>query len=272
MNPRIPWWRTSFGEEEVQAIAEAIRAEHITMGPITAELEKKLAEALGVPYAVVTTSGSVALLMALIALGIEPGDEVILPNRTFVATAHAVVLLGAKVVLVDVRQDIPVLDVTQLRAKITPRTKAIMPVHLCGRGGDLEELLRIAKEHGLLVVEDACQAIFSRGEQGYLGTRSDAGCYSLGITKLIGTGQGGLVVTRDVETYQKLRLVRNHGVADVFKADFNLLGFNFKFTDMMAALGLVQLGRAPTTSATSSPCTPATPRGLRRCRTCGWFR
>lgn len=241
---KISWWKTSFGEEELAAVRQAVNNEHISQGPVTAELESKIAEKIGVPYAIVTTSGSVALLLALMALGIGRDDEVIVPNRTWIATAHAAVLLGAKVVLIDSLPDIPSLDVARVREKITPRTKAIIPVHLNGRAVDMASVNNLAKEFGLVVVEDACQAFFSRNSAGFLGTQSDAGCFSLGVSKLISTGQGGMIVTKDQATYEKLKLIRNHGVVDNFTDTWNQLGFNFKFTDLLASIGLVQLSRA----------------------------
>ena len=148
-------------------------------------------------------------------------------------------------VLADVRSDVPTLDVSQLRQKITSKTKAIIPVHINGRGQDNDEIQRIASGHGLVVIEDACQALFSRGTSGYLGTQSDAGCFSLGVSKLISTGQGGMVVTKSRETYEALKLVGNHGVIDNFTNTWIRLGFNLKFTDLLASFGLVQLKRVP---------------------------
>jgi perosamine synthetase len=239
----IPWWRTCFGEEEIQQLTAAVHNEHISQGPLTAEFESRVAEMLHVPYAVATTSGSVALLMALMALGIGRDDEVIIPNRTWIATAHAPLILGAKVKLVDVIQDLPVMDVSQIRKMITPRTKAIIPVHLNGRGVDMNQILALAKKFDLQVVEDACQALFSRNNGVFLGTQSDAGCFSLGVTKFISTGQGGVVVTRSRNTYENLKLIRNHGVVDNFTDRWNQIGCNFKFTDLLAAFGLAQLGK-----------------------------
>lgn len=241
---KISWWRTSFGDEELAGLAGALSNEHVSQGPVTDQFEKEFARALGVPYAVATTSGSVALLMALMALGIGRDDEVIVPNRTFIATAHAALLLGAKVVLVDVEPEAPNIDVARVRAAITSRTRAIMPVHLNGRASDMGEINRIAAEYGLRVVEDACQALFSKNSAGFLGTQSDAGCFSLGVTKLISSGQGGMIVTKNPETYERLKLVRNHGVPDTFAGTYSQVGFNFKFTDLLASIGLVQLGRA----------------------------
>lgn len=239
----IPWWRTTFAEKEIQNLAEAIKNEHISQGPITAEFESRLAKALEVPYVVATTSGSMALLMALMALGIQRDDEVLVPNRTWIATAHAPLMLGAKVVLVDVRPDTPIMDITQVKKKITKRTKAIMPVHLGGRAVDMQGVMKIAAEYGLHIVEDAAQALFSRNSRGYLGTQSDCGCFSLSVAKLISTGQGGFIVTRNKKIYQKLRLIRTHGVSDVINASYTALGFNFRFTDIQASIGIAQLSR-----------------------------
>ena len=239
----ISWWRTTFGEEEISRIAGSIRHEHISQGPVTAEFERSIAGILDVPCVVATTSGSTALLMACIAAGIGPGDEVIVPNRTWIATAHAPYLLGAKVVLVDVEADYPIMDVTGLEQKITSWTKAIMPVHLNGRSAALDEVNRIAEAHGLKVIEDASQAFCSRNIKGFLGAQSYAGCFSLSVAKLISTGQGGFVVTGSEETYEQLKMMRTHGVSDVINAEFSQMGFNFRFTDIQASIGLAQLER-----------------------------
>ena len=251
----IRWWRTVFGVEEVGAVKKAFSMEYISQGPVTEQFEAKFAEAMDVPYAVATTSGSVALLMALMAMGIKRGDEVIVPNRTFIATAHAPLLLGARVVLVDVLRDVPVMDVALIKKKITSRTKAIMPVHLCGRAVNMSEIHLLAKAYGLSVIEDACQAMFSKNKTGFLGTQSDAGCFSLGVTKLLSTGQGGIIVTRNRRTYEELKLVRNHGVPGTFDATYPRLGFNFKFTDIQAAIGSVSYTHLGWGSPTST-CPP----------------
>lgn len=242
--PRISWWRTAIGSEEVDRLLLSIEHEHISQGPVTEEFEARIADALDVPYAVATVNGSVALLLAMMALGIARGDEVIVPNRTFVATAHAALMLGATVVLVDCRPDLPTMDVSQLESKITARTKAVVAVHLNGRAVDMTALSRVAERYGIRVIEDAAQAMFSRSKLGYLGAQSDAGCFSLGMTKLISTGQGGVVVTRDRATYERLKLLRNHGVIDTLNDEYAMLGFNFKFTDLAASIGIAQLGRA----------------------------
>ena len=237
----VSWWRTDFGEADIQAVTNAINAVHISQGPVTLDFELRIAKALGVPYVVATSSGSVAILMALMALGIGRDDEVIVPNRTWIATAHAPLMLGAKVKVVDVLPNVPIMDVSQLKDKITSRTKAIIPVSLNGRAVDMEQIWTIADEFGLAVVEDAAQSLFSKRSGKYMGTESDAGCFSLSIAKLIPTGQGGFVVTRQKEIYENLKRIRMHGVDDVIHCNFYQMGFNFRFTDLQASIGIAQL-------------------------------
>jgi dTDP-4-amino-4,6-dideoxygalactose transaminase len=234
------------GEEEIARVARAIAGEHLSQGAVTAEFEVALRGALGVPFVIMTPSGSAALLMAMMAIGVGPGDEVIVPNYTWIATAHGASLLGATVVLADTLPERPLLDIAEVVRLVTPRTKAVVAVHLNGRAVDMKKLNQLAVERGIRVVEDACQALFSRNGDGYLGTQSDIGCFSLGVTKLITTGQGGFVVTGDEKLFARLQAVRMHGV--VRDADgvetYAIPGFNFKYTDIQAAIGLEQLSRA----------------------------
>ncbi|HEY3327340.1 MAG TPA: DegT/DnrJ/EryC1/StrS family aminotransferase [Novimethylophilus sp.] len=240
---KIAWWRTHFGDAEIRRVTDAISHEHISQGEITARFESALADVLGVPYVVATTSGSMSLLMALMAAGVGRGDEVIVPNRTWIATAHAPFLLGAKVVFADVHADKPILDVAHLEELVTSKTRAIIPVHLNGRAVDMDAINALAHRHGLAVIEDAAQAFAARDHNGMLGTRSDMGCFSLSVAKLISTGQGGFVATRDEHLYRKLKSIRTHGVNDVIHAQWSMPGFNFRFTDIQAAIGLAQLDR-----------------------------
>ena len=239
----ISWWRTSFGDREVEKLRESVQKECIGQGLVTEEFEEEISLALNVPFVVATTNGSAALYMALLSLGIGHGDEVIIPNRTWIASANAILLTGAKVVLVDVRSDLPLIDVAQIQSKITTQTKALMPVHLNGRSADMQEIQRLAEKFGIPIIEDACQAFFSSNSSGYLGTQSDVGCFSLGLTKLVSTGQGGFVVTKNRDVYERLKCIRNHGVTDEFTESYDQFGFNFKFTDLLASFGLVQLSR-----------------------------
>lgn len=242
---QISWWKTKLGDNEIQNVIQSISQENISQGSVTSEFERQIGLILGVPYVVATTSGSMAILMALIAAGVGPGDEVIVPNRTWIATAHAPLLLGAKVVLVDVEKDCPLMDVSQLESKITNRTKAIIPVHLNGRAVDMDDVNRIGVKYGIRVIEDAAQALCSKNSHGFLGLQSFAGCFSLSVAKIITTGQGGFVVTHDEETYKALKLIRTHGVNDVVHCSYTRSGFNFRFTDIQASIGIAQLKRLP---------------------------
>jgi perosamine synthetase len=239
----VPFWHVEIGEAETAAVLDTIARKRFSMGPVTRELEAEIARQLEVPYVLCVTSGSTALTLACMAAGIGPGDEVIVPTRTFIATAHAPLLLGAKVVLVDCLRDSPVLDIDEVRRKITARTKAIMPVHLNGRGADMHGVLDLARKHGLAVIEDACQGLFCRHEFGYHGTIGDAGAFSFSMVKLVATGQGGAVVTRRKDLYETLYRMRNHGVADVVSHTYLGAGSNFKMSDIQASIGLQQIRR-----------------------------
>jgi perosamine synthetase len=239
----IPFWYLEIGADESAAVADTMARKRFSMGPVVAELEAEIARQLEVPYALCTASGTAALLMGLAVHGIGPGDEVLVPTRTFIATAHAAVLLGAKAVLVDCLPDHPTLDVEDAARKITSRTRAIMPVHLNGRGADMAAVIDLAARHGLVVIEDACQGLFSRHPLGYHGTIGNAGCFSFSMVKLVATGQGGAVVTRDKATYERLRRFRDNGVADVISHTYLGPGGNFKYTDIAASIGLIQMRR-----------------------------
>lgn len=241
----IHWWNIDVGDTAADAVAQAIRQRKISQGALSQEFEEALAKQLGVPYVVCTTSGTTALMLAFIAAGIGPGDELILPDRTYIATAHAAMLLGATVRLLDVRPDRPLLDPSILEAALTPQTKAVVPVHLNGRAVAMDAVNDFAQKHGLLVVEDAAQALMSRDGQGrFLGTQSRFGCFSLGMAKLLTTGQGGLVVCHDNADYERLQKIKNQGVYNPsVDKHYELLAGNFKFTDIQAALGLAQLDR-----------------------------
>jgi len=237
----VPVWKTHIDEAEVARIRDAIAHGCLSQGAVTEQFEKELAKLLGVPYVVVTTSGTAALYLAIAAAGIGPGDEVIIPNRTFIATAHAVQLAGGVVKLVDVRKERDVIDESLVEKAITTRTKAIIPVHLNGSSANMKRLKDLAKKKNLIVIEDAAQAFMSRNDEGFLGTLGDMGCFSLGVTKFITTGQGGFVATRDLKLYDHLLRLRNHGVYNTFHTLFDRFGFNFKFTDIQAAIGLAQV-------------------------------
>ena len=239
---KIVWWRTEFGKPELQALIKAFESENISQGEVTQELEQRLAVLLNVPHVIAVSNGSSALAIALMALGVSAGDEVIVPNRTWIATAHAVHILGAKVVLVDVEDTRPIIDVSQIESVISKKTKVILPVHLNGRPADMVAINEVAKKNGLNVVEDAAQALFSKNQDAYLGTQSDIGCFSLSVTKLISTGQGGFLVTKRDDLADNLRAMRTHGTENVTEPGrWNLPGFNFRITDLQSSIGVAQL-------------------------------
>ncbi|MCF7916164.1 MAG: DegT/DnrJ/EryC1/StrS family aminotransferase [Candidatus Omnitrophica bacterium] len=237
----IPWWKIDLGQTEIKKIVDSINNRCVTQGSVTEELEVCLAELLNVPYVVLTTNGSSALLMALLAFGVNPGDEVIVPGLTFVATAQAPLLLGAKIKLVDVGLDKPVIDVGKLEKAITAKTKAIIPVHLNGRAADIKRINKIAAKYGIKVIEDAVQAFGVKVNGSYLGTQSDLGVFSLGITKLITSIRGGFLAVKDKTLAKKLKKIRNHGLSSSSNySSSDIMGFNFEFNDVLASVGLVQ--------------------------------
>ena len=238
----ISWWWTDFTGDEANRLTNAINQGHISQGSVAMEFEQRVGELLDVPYVVATTNGSTALLMALIAAGVGPDDEVIVPNRSWIATAHAVHLLGGKVVLVDVEPDRPIMDVTLIEQAVTLHTKAVIPVHVNGRSTDMRAIKSIAEKHDLFVIEDAAQAIASRNSDGYLGIQSDIGCFSLSVTKCLSTGQGGFAVTSNKDLAKKMRAIRTHGIENVKDPKKWIMpGFNFRFNDIQASIGIEQL-------------------------------
>lgn len=230
----IPWWSTEFGGPEIERVGAAIRGRHISQGKVTREFEERLAERLGVPYVVCTTSGTTALTMALMAVGIKGGDEVIVPNRTWIATAHAVMMAGGKVRLADTERSNPLIDIEDASRRATS-CQAIVPVNLGGRLAQLpgpKGHLRHA-----IVIEDSAQA-FPQPPRG------DIACYSLSTAKIIATGQGGFCATHSEALYKEMRALRTHDVADAMVPQvlqWRRFGYNFRFTDIQAAIGLEQL-------------------------------
>lgn len=237
----INWWKTELTEKEEKAASEAVRNKSLSNGRISEKFEEAFSEMIGVKHAVTAPSGTAALVMSLLAHSIMPGDEVIVPANTWISTAHAPLLLGAKPVLVDVFKERPLIDHSLIESKITEKTKAIIPVHLNGMGANLDDILKIAERYSLVVIEDACQALFSKNKNGYLGTQSNAGCYSFGVTKLMTTGLGGMVVTNDLQTFKQLNLIKNNGMEDINAPHYVRSGANFKFSDILASIGLSQL-------------------------------
>ncbi len=240
---KINWWRTDFRNGEVDLISDSIFKERISQGPMVKKFEEKISKILGVPYVVCTTSGSMAMLMALMAYDIKRGDEVIVPNRTWISTAHAPHLLGVKVKAVDVKKNIPIIDESKIIDKISKKTKAIIPVYMGGRYVDFSKIKKIAKRYQLKIIEDAAQGLFGKNYNKFIGTDGDVGCFSLSVAKIISTGQGGFLVTKNKKIYEKLLAIRTHGVENVINVQKNwpMPGFNFRFNDILASIGIKQL-------------------------------
>jgi perosamine synthetase len=234
----IPIARPQMGDDEKQRVWEAMASGSLAQGPRVAEFEERFAEMVGVPHAVATSSGTTALHLALLGYGIGPGDEVVTVPFTFIASANSVLYTGARPVFVDVREDDFTLDVDQLEAAITPRTRAVMPVSLYGQPADLRAIAAIAERHGLAVVEDAAQAHGAAIGDRRSGTWG-AGTFSFYPTKNMTTGEGGMITTGDPTLAERVRLLREHGMK--VRYHHEVVGYNFRMTDLAAAIGLAQL-------------------------------
>jgi len=245
---RLPWWAPQFGAEEQALLRDVLASGFLNDGDVTTRFEAHLAELCGVRHAVGVTSGTAAIFLALASLEVGPGDEVVVPDVTFIATANAVRLAGATPVLADIDPATLTLDPEAFRRAISPRTKAVIPVHVSGRSGHLPEILQLAASHGIQVVEDAAEAFLSKRGGRCLGTFGRLGCLSFSPAKLITTGQGGAVLTNEDALAVRLRElkdqgrpVRGTGGDDVHHA----MGYNFKLTNLQAAVGLGQLASLP---------------------------
>ncbi len=239
----IPWFNTKFSDKEKINLAKVIDENYINDGGLAREFEKKLANYLNVNHAVSVTSGTSGITLALLACGLEQGDEVIIPNVTFIATANAVKLAGLVPVLVDIETKFFTIDVDKIRKKITSKTKAIVPVEVNGRAANYEEINKICKEYNLFLVTDSAEALGSKYENQFLGTTGQAGCFSFSANKTLTTGQGGLVVTNDSNIHDRLRELKDQGRRNQGTGGNDLhpvLGFNFKFTNLQAAVGHAQ--------------------------------
>ncbi len=240
-------------EEEIQEVTASLRAAWLGTGPKVAEFEKRVAAYKGVKHAVAVNSCTAGLHLSCLALGLQPGDEVIVPAMTFCATVNAVIHAGATPVLVDVRPDSFNMDPEAVRKKLSPRTKAIMPVHFAGRACDMDALLALAREHGLKVIEDCAHAIETEDRGRKAGTIGDCGVLSFYSTKNIVTGEGGMVLTNDSEIAARIKMLALHGMSqDAWKRfsddgykhyEVVEIGFKYNMMDLQAAIGMHQIQR-----------------------------
>lgn len=231
----IPIARPEIGAEEEEAVLRVLRSGRLAQGPEVAALEEEFARLCGTTHAIAVANGTAALHVALLALGVGPGDEVIVPAFTFAASANAVLAAGARPVFCDVREDDFCIDVGSAASRIGPSTRAIMPVHLYGRLADMDAVSALAGDRGLHVIEDAAQA------HGAPGVGTNTATFSFYATKNMMTGEGGMITTDEDGVAQRARLIRNHGMEARYV--HIAFGMNLRLTEMQAALGRVQLGR-----------------------------
>ncbi len=240
----IPLMVPDITEDDISAAAEVLRSGMLVQGEKVQKLEEAIAEYLGVKHAVAVSSGTASLHIALLALGIGYGDEVIVPAFSFMATANVVEIVGARPVFVDIDIRTFNIDTKLIEEAITARTRAIMPVHEFGLACDIEEVCRIAKNHGLYVIEDAACALGATENGKYAGTFGDIGSYSFHPRKAITSGEGGMLVTEDNALAEKFRALRNHGISySKGKMEFTEAGLNYRMTDFQAAFLFSQFKR-----------------------------
>jgi dTDP-4-amino-4,6-dideoxygalactose transaminase len=251
MNWKIPLFKMAWDETDVAAVNDVIRSGMSwAAGPAINDFEKKIAAYVGTKYAVTTNSGTSALHAVLAAYGVGPGDEVIVPSFTFIATANAALFLGAKPVFADIEEDTFGLDARDVERKITGRTRIILPIHYGGVPCRMDALMRVAKEHELPLIEDAAEALGATIGGKKVGSIGDSAILSFCQNKVITTGEGGAVVTNSPDVCQRLELIRSHGRSEsnayftsTEPADYITLGYNFRMSTITAALGVAQIDR-----------------------------
>lgn len=236
-----PW----IDEAEAEELLKVIRSTFITEHAATAEFEENFKTLTGAQHAIAVFNATVGLYTALKALGIGAGDEVLVPDLTFVATANAVIMAGATPVFCDVERNSFNIDPAVIEEKITPRTKAIMPVHLYGQSADMDRILEIARRHGLKVIEDAAESVGATFNGKYVGTLGDIGVFSFYANKIMTTAEGGLLLTESKELADQCMILKNHGRTEKGTFVHPHVGFNFKFTDLQAAVGNAQFKKLP---------------------------
>lgn len=249
----IPITRPFVGQEEADAAAQAVLSGWLSQGQRVAEFEQAVAEYTGARHAIATSNCTTALHLALMVAGVGPGDEVICPSFSFIATANAVLHAGAAPVFVDIDAHTYNIDPALIERAITPRTKAIIPVAQIGLAADIPAVLAIARKHGLKVVEDAAPSLGATIGEGRVGSMSDFTCFSFHPRKSITTGEGGMITTNDGAAAERLRIMRSHGASTSDLArhqagttaieEYPELGWNYRMTDIQGAIGCVQLGK-----------------------------
>lgn len=251
---QIPFFRPTIGQEEIDSVVETLKSGWLTTGPKVRKFEQAFAQSVGAEFAIAVSSCTAALHLALEAVGVGPGDEVLVPSLTFASTGETVMHLGGRPVLIDSCPDTLCIDPDQLERKITKRTKAVLPVHYGGHPCDMDEIQAIARKHGIAVIEDAAHAIPAHYRDRPVGAISDLTCFSFYANKTITTGEGGMVTTNDRELADRVRLMSLHGISKDawkrFSAEgswyYEILapGYKYNMTDLAAAIGLHQLEKS----------------------------
>jgi dTDP-4-amino-4,6-dideoxygalactose transaminase len=249
----LPFHRAQIEEEEITAVCEVLRSGWLTTGPRVREFEAAFTAFTGAEHAVALSSCTAALHLALAAVGVSEGDEVIVPTMTFASSGNVVQYFGAHPVLADCRENSSLVDPRQIERSITSRTRAIMPVHFAGQAADMDAILEIARSKGIAVVEDAAHALPTRYNGKMVGSLGDITCFSFYATKTMTTGEGGMVTTQNKEYADRVRMLSLHGISkDAWKRytaegswryDILEVGYKYNLTDLQAAIGLVQLSK-----------------------------
>lgn len=255
MEWRVPLADLDYGKEETDAVLSVLQRKWLTMGEVTQTFEKAFADMHGAKYAFGVANATVALHLACIALDIHAGDEVIVPSLTFVATSNSVLYTGAEVKFADIcgLEDLTI-DPEDIRKKITSRTKAIMVMHYGGYPCQMDEIVKIAREYNLSIIEDAAHAPGANLDGKPLGSWGDVGCFSFFSNKNLSTGEGGMIITNRDDVAEKIRLFRSHGMTTLtydrhrghaFSYDVLALGYNYRIDEIHSALGIEQLKKLP---------------------------